>query len=70
MPCFAANANIARTLAVGAKPDPLTVRQPAINDSGEKFRGSMLMVKGKTFAPGAKMGKYLKQKSQRKKLDS
>jgi len=50
---------MARTLATGAKPDPLTVRQPAINDSGESFKDSMLTVKGKIFAQGAKTCRYL-----------
>jgi hypothetical protein len=52
---------MARTLAIGANPVPITLRPPAINDNGEKSKDSVLMVKGNTFAPGAKTGMYLEK---------
>lgn len=50
---------MARMLATGAKPDPITFVELPIKASGESCRLSVLMVKGNTCAPGAKTGKYL-----------
>lgn len=59
MLCFAANASIARVLPTDGGPVPTNVRLYIIKDSGESFIDSVLMVKGNTFAPGARTGKYL-----------
>lgn len=56
------------TLAAGPKPDPMTVMRLIINANGESCSDSGLMVKGNTFAPGAKIGRNLgNEKSKKEK---
>ena len=58
-PCFAANRSMAFMLAVGAIADPTTVRPWTTRSRDERLRFSVLIVRGKIFAPSARIGKKL-----------
>jgi hypothetical protein len=50
---------MARTDGIDAEPEPIMLVPRMIRANGLTRRSSVLMVRGKTLAPGARRGKYL-----------
>lgn len=59
MPSLAAKESMARTEGIDARPEPMMLVPRMIRANGLTRRSSVLMVRGKTLAPGARRGRYL-----------